>query len=93
MDKEEMMKMINEKFWIPSSYERLKDDVFVEDIKQFIFEEAIPEVLKSIIIKKEIIEFFEKSANSDLSSWYAYWVRTCMSEIKQKTKELYDIDL
>jgi hypothetical protein len=69
MNREEMEKMFYEKFTWDNLYE----------VKQFIFETIIPEVLKGML--KEDNKFHQTYVN-DFNKW-----------IKQKVKELYNITL
>lgn len=82
MNRKELEKMFDERFGISQSYERIKDDVFMNDLKQFIFNEMIPEVLNSILPKYLSIEHYREYRNID-----------CVDDIKEKAKELYNINL
>lgn len=93
--REELEKMFDETFW-----DLWKVDLYNEEwkpiwyknntdeVKQFIFETIIPEVLKSII--KDLLKdsmYWEEENNP-------YWYCDDLDKyIKQKAKELYWIDL
>ena len=53
-------------------------------LKEFIFKTITPEVLKSII---------DRPFLSEADDLYREWYDDCISNIKQKAKELYWIDL
>ena len=49
MNREQLEKMLKEKFCITGSFWKIRDDIFIDDIKVFIFDTIIPEVLKSVL--------------------------------------------
>lgn len=77
MNKEKLEILFQKKFFVEKWNIQVKDYV---EIKQFIFETIIPEVLKSLIYPNWWLQF---------SNWRFIWEE----EIKQKAKELYWIDL
>lgn len=77
MNREQLEKILKEKICITGSFWKIRDDIFIGDVKDFIFDIIIPEVLNSIIINKEW-----KLINID-----------AIVNIKQKAKELYNITL
>lgn len=79
MNKEQLEKIFDEKFWIAPSYERIKHEVYTNDMKQFIFETIISEVLKSIIPN---FTYNKDTTRED-----------CFDEIKQRAKDLYWIEI
>jgi hypothetical protein len=86
MNKKMIEKMFDEKFsliWegmpiISENWEIYE----LQDIKQFIFDTIIPEILKSVLLDKR-----EENNHIDLA-YNNYW-----KHIKNKAKELYWIDL
>jgi hypothetical protein len=93
MNKKELEKMFDEKFnlWridIYKNWEAIWCKNQNEEVKQFIFENIIPEVIKNIIWQEGIstIDDIEDIA-------WARWYNTKRNDIKQKAKELFWIDL
>lgn len=80
MNKIELEKMFDDKFWYCFNKWVETDNITKDNIKLFIFETIIPEVLKSVIPKEYYLEninelsFFER-------------------QIKEKAKEQFWIDL
>ena len=82
MTREQLEKDFDEKFCIPESFERLKDDVYSDEIKTYVFNELIPEVLREIKPKQQL--WF---------SIYNSWYNACLEEIRKKAKDKFNIDL
>ncbi len=81
MNKEQLEKMFDEKYWNELN-DRWNLDWLRNELKQFIFSTIIPEVLKSItLVKREETNHIDLAFNN-------YW-----KYIKQQAKELYWIDL
>ena len=59
------------------------------EVKDFIFDTIIPEVLKSVITKELV--FDEKEENDDWFYWL--WHNHNLKMIKQKAKEQFNINL
>ena len=93
--KEELEKMFDETFW-----DLWKTDVYNEEweplwyinnndeVKQFIFETIIPEVLYNLI-EDENLDKMLYTTDRNFYDWYLEKIE----DIKQKAKELYNIDL
>ena len=56
----------------------------IDNLKQFIFETIIPEVLNSVLERP-----FSDESNMMCKEWYS----ECIEQIKQKAKELFNINL
>ena len=82
MTKQEIIDMFDAMFWIPSSYKRIRSDISTQNIKDFIFDTIMPEVLKSIILPEEEETNYSSLTRNNYSKY-----------IKQKVKELYNINL
>ena len=85
MNREELIKMFNDKFkelWIQSDLHQR----WV--LRDFIFDTIIPEVLRSIIP-----ELQNTQTNDDEINSMRYWSNDCIYFIKQISKELYNINL
>lgn len=95
--REELEKMFDEKFELYEKiyYDNHEPEYIIRDneVKQFIFETIIPEVIREILPEKElemdplklIWNIIEASGNT--------WYNVAISQVKQKAKELYWIDL
>ena len=85
MNKEQLEKMFDKQNFYETWYRSWEEYVNFEEIKQFIFNEIIPEVLNSMLeINSERSNDFTKSK----ISW-----NNIFKDIKQKAKELYWIYL
>jgi len=92
MTKQKLEEMFNEKFnWDLIINDWYHDYLIADEIKQFIFEKIILEVLKEFIFEKEKPKLW--SENQDEYVWFANWYNSYVEDIKQKAKELYNIDL
>lgn len=84
MNKEQLEKMFDDKFYDNFwSMRWVAPIATISEIKQFIFETIIPEVLNSVIPKEFTI----------LNTIYAEWHNDCLDNIKQKALNLYNITL
>ena len=81
MNKEELEKI----------YEDMYDKLSYGDFKSYVFEDIIPEVLKSIIDIRD--EDWEKEDWEDYREDFKLWAIEWIERIKQKAKELYLVDL
>lgn len=79
MKKEELEKIIDEELqhWNFKSQAE-------RDIKNCIFNKIIPEVIVGIFPEEE-----DDYTNNEYSAWY----NRCLTNIKQKAKDLYDVEL
>lgn len=76
MNKKRIRKIFDEKYW---------DDMLNRwELKNFVFETIIPEVLKSII---------DRPFLNEADELYREWYDDCIKEIKQKAKDLYSVTL
>jgi len=85
MNREDLEKMFDKKFWI-----NWNNFNFIcwkkslpDEIKDFIFSILISQILK-YIIPNEYWWYLD---------WYDIWYNKCLEDIKQKAKELYNINL
>ena len=83
MNKQEIEKRIIKHFT-----NHLQSDVLNLDIKNFIFNEILPEVLKSVLPAK-----YKLVSNDPSEKSYKQGLDDVKVEIKQKAKELYNINL
>lgn len=81
MNKEELIKMFDEKDLVYSDIQR-------KEIKSFIFETIIPEVLKSVIYSEGEMKMF-KLVNEKQFLWLNFY----HENLKQKAKEQFWIEL
>lgn len=87
MNREELEKMFDERFTDIESLLRKNDWDDLSDIREFIFETIIPEVLKSVTPEK-------MPDNKDIvTSAMIYWNNNCIDYVKNRAKELYNITL
>ena len=82
--------MFDERFNSIEKLLRKFADDDLDDIKQFIFENIIPEVLKSVLNVE--------TSKNDWNDYVSYWIidikwKTVLENIKQKAKENFWIDL
>ena len=88
MNKIDLEKIIDKNFCIErycANWPFLEEkEIDISDVKQFIFETIIPEVLNSII---------DRPFLSEADDLYREWYDDCISDIKQKAKKLYNINL
>lgn len=88
--RQELEKMFDEKFWdlwsIDFNNDWNNNTYITDDVKLFIFETIIPEVLKSVTIE------IDWNWSNDFSKSKVSW-NYIIKDIKQKAKELYWIDL
>lgn len=83
MNREELEKDFDEKFFVNNW--NIPVNEYVE-IKNHIFNELIPEVLKSVIP-----ELQNTQTNDDEINMMRYWSNDCIHYIKQKAKEFWFI--
>ena len=92
MNKEQLEKMFDDEFNVNTTnpiYDHYNfDNHSPHEIKDFIFETIIPEVLKSVIP-----EYRNTQTKDDEINSMRYWRNDCIEEVKQKAKELYWIEL
>ena len=88
MNNKELEQMFDNKFNI--HYLRIfrEDYEIISDVKEFMFDTIIPEILKSVIP-----DLKDTQTNDEWINMMRYWNNDCIYEIKQKAKELYWIDL
>ncbi len=90
MNKEEIEKMFDEEFDWLCLLNSDWDNVTYR-IKEVFFEEMLPKILKSIIDIRD--EDWEKEDWEDYREDFKLWAIEWIERIKQKSKELYNIDL
>jgi len=86
MNREELEKMFDEVF--EEAYYRNHTHLKY-DVKQFIFDTIIPEVLKNVIPEYK----WSTQTKDDEINLMRYWHTDCINDMKQKAKELYNINL
>ncbi len=80
MDKEDLEKMFDDKFSVETEWKTeyffwaINNDPSPDEIKQFIFETIIPEVLKNIIIKPEWFTDYEYKEELKQQAKELYWI-------------------
>ena len=89
MNKDEIEKMFDENFSYIETHTTFLSEQ--DDIKTYIFDTIIPEVLKSVM-DDEVKNICSKETNPILH-WCDLWWNYVLQNIKQKAKEKYWIDL
>lgn len=84
MNKQELEKKFDEKVSCTGIYNEYKDEI-TDEVIQFITGTVIPEVIKSITD----VDYSNYDRNSNCDNNFLLWIEN----VKQKAKEIYNIDL